>query len=162
MNTQALITPMLRAFAMSDETKPEPEIAWPVKNAEYYAKLRRDEEDNFRRHYIAEFPEERGTGRTSRQLRNAPHGALYVALNQADRTHTLHMAREMGRDDLEITTVSTFVFHGYERLFGTKRQYVIDHACWDPSVGGYNLYYRLLDITKEIDAHLEYRNAHQR
>lgn len=153
MNTQAVVTKMLESFAMSDDPKPEPLSEWPVKNEEYYAKLKK-EEDNFRRHYLADFPEERGTGRTIKQLRAAPRDAIYVAVNQADRTRTLRMARDTGRTDLEVTTVSTFVFHGHEHLRGTKRQYVIDHACWDPRVIGYNLYYRLLDVTNAIDAYL--------
>lgn len=46
---------------------------------------------------------DRGTGRTSRQMVEAPLGAVYVWCN-AFRQYPCELARHLGRDDLEIVT----------------------------------------------------------
>jgi len=67
----------------------------------------------------------RGSGRTTRQLKEAPRYAYYVCPNTASINYTKRMAISLGRSDLHFTTAD---------MFGTLRgvymlNIVLDHAC---------------------------------
>lgn len=67
----------------------------------------------------------RGTGITTRQIQNAPQGAIYIWVS-SDIYYPKHLARHLGREDLEIV--------GKNWLYGVKwhgREFtgvVVDHA----------------------------------
>jgi hypothetical protein len=65
----------------------------------------------------------RGSGTTTRQIKDAPHGAYYVWVNYAT-SYPKKLAEKLGRTDL--------VFIGpdniFEKLVGTEKQVVVDHA----------------------------------
>jgi hypothetical protein len=69
----------------------------------------------------------RGFGRTSRQIRSAPSGAVYVFPGRAD--YAQRLAGHLDRADLIIVPVA------FESVFravvGTRRQIVFDHAFFD-------------------------------
>jgi hypothetical protein len=66
----------------------------------------------------------RGSGRTSRQMRSAPPGAVYVVPGLVE--YGQRLARHLDRGDLIVLPVS------FESVFravvGTRRQVVLDHA----------------------------------
>lgn len=77
----------------------------------------------------------RGSGRTTRQMRDAPTGAIYIWCNQ-HFIYPKNLAREIGRSDLKI--ISPGQAETYIR--GVRRPIVIDHAipdyyphalCWE-------------------------------
>lgn len=69
--------------------------------------------------------EERGTGRTTRQLQSAPLGAIYVWCNERlDYPRVLAKAHWVNRPDLWIVGPS----HLTERAISRENTLVIDHA----------------------------------
>lgn len=79
--------------------------------------------------------EKRQTGRTTDQIANAPHGAIYVWPVATTIQYPRRIAREIGRDDLEIIPESLF---RVSRIMGRKLTgVVIDHAT-KLSIDGYN------------------------
>jgi hypothetical protein len=78
---------------------------------------------------VADIPDEyRGKGTTTQQMREAPHGALFVW--PVERLHyPRDLARTLRREDLTIVGPAAFRCGG-ERLFGQRfPAIVIDHAC---------------------------------
>lgn len=68
----------------------------------------------------------RGSGRTTRQIREAPFGATFVCCTQQAVLYTKHLAARLGRDDLRVT--GPFAIEP-ERLRGIEAgRLVIDHA----------------------------------
>jgi hypothetical protein len=67
-----------------------------------------------------------GSGRTTKQMREAPHGAVFVWCN-GQLFYPRDLARHLGRADLEI--VSPDSMREYHRFMGRKLSgLVIDHA----------------------------------
>lgn len=76
---------------------------------------------------IADKDEDRGSGRTSDQMRAAPKGALFIWVNDRSIGYARHLAHHLGRDDLDIRPVS--VLDRAERLLGLQFPAVVfDHA----------------------------------
>jgi len=81
----------------------------------------------------------RGTGRTTKQIRDSPKSAIYVWCNR-DLHYPREIAKKIGREDLEIVSPSIFD-HGAEKLRGREiTGMVIDHATYlNPSqIEGYD------------------------
>jgi hypothetical protein len=68
----------------------------------------------------------RGTGITTRQIKEAPKGAVFVWLN-SHVDYPKRLARELGREDLDIVPKSRLTPDNWcgRRLTGV----VVDHAC---------------------------------
>lgn len=67
----------------------------------------------------------RGTGRTTRAIMAAHHGAIYVSHTVAQRHHAHRIATQLGRTDLIHVTELDLLRSPDKR----DRQIVIDHAC---------------------------------
>jgi hypothetical protein len=67
---------------------------------------------------------DRQTGRTTKQINEAPEGALFVVPNWQAINYTRHLAQRLGRKDLRFT-VPEYV---YIDVVGTGRAVVVDHA----------------------------------
>lgn len=72
----------------------------------------------------------RGSGRTSKQMKDAPEGAAYVWPN-GDLTYPIQLAKSLGREDLGIVQPAWLTRTG---LLEVERKYrgldiVLDHAC---------------------------------
>ena len=71
--------------------------------------------------------EKRGTGRTTKQIKEAPKNAVYVWVS-GDAHYPRRLARELGREDLEIvgpTWIENYRWRGVGSL-----NVVIDHAAY--------------------------------
>ena len=66
---------------------------------------------------------QRGSGRTTEQMRAAPHGAVYVWVNGSTQYPTF-LARHLGRDDLRIISPDQFA----QEARSLRAWVVIDHA----------------------------------
>ena len=64
----------------------------------------------------------RNTGQTSRQILDAPRGAVFVWLN-SHTDYPKQLAQHLGRNDIEI--ISPMIL---ESWFGKRAHFVIDHA----------------------------------
>lgn len=70
----------------------------------------------------------RGTGRTTRQINDAPQGAYYVWISSAIH-YPRALARHLGRDDLMFVSPDWLErADNYRGRRGLK--VVVDHACW--------------------------------
>jgi len=69
---------------------------------------------------------DRGTGRTTAQIRSAPHGAIFVCCHSAAKDYTRRLAKDLGRDDLTIVEPS-WLDHGW--MGKVISGLVVDHAC---------------------------------
>lgn len=67
----------------------------------------------------------RGTGATTKQMTEAPQGAVYFWPNHR-LAYPKGLAQHLGRDDLEIKSIS-LLDDGVE---GQNSRVVIDHAAW--------------------------------
>lgn len=86
----------------------------------------------------------RQTGRTTRQIQNAPRGALYVWVNER-----LHYPRALGRGDLEFVSPASM---GH-RLTGRRSgDIVIDHAAC-LTLEQLDLLLTRLDYSDQIERH---------
>lgn len=73
--------------------------------------------------------EGRGTGRTTRQMQNTPHGAVYIWPGHGSVSYAKVLAHDLGRSDLEIVNQDV-LDRGGERLRGRRLTGVIvDHDC---------------------------------
>lgn len=73
-----------------------------------------------------DFDENRGTGRTLKQMLAAPQGALFVWCN-SHLEYPRNLARDNGREDLKIISIERL---RNDSLLGIElRGLVIDHAC---------------------------------
>lgn len=72
---------------------------------------------------------DRGTGRTTKQMKEAPKGAVFIWCNQ-HIDYPRELARKLGRTDLIIYGPAVFENNGF-RLHGV-RSIVIDHAARIP------------------------------
>lgn len=71
---------------------------------------------------------DRQTGRTTRQLEEAPQGTIFVWYNgHTDYPHAL--ARKLGREDIKIKPFSWLDERNVRGLRGTN--VVLDHATWE-------------------------------
>lgn len=71
-------------------------------------------------------PHLRGTGRTTKQMQDAPKGAIYVWVNQ-HLDYPRDLARKVGREDLQI--VSPMYLDYIDKLAGrTISGILLDHA----------------------------------
>jgi hypothetical protein len=71
------------------------------------------------------FARYRGTGRTTRQMQRAPHGAIYIVCHGLPQRYR---ARDIGRDDLEIVTPNWLTDRKWAGLNLTG--IVVDHSVW--------------------------------
>jgi len=76
---------------------------------------------------------DRGTGRTTEQMRNAPPDSIYVWCNH-HLDYPKLLARRLDRYDLRIMSPSAALERGGERLLGLHRYIVLDHALWDHAI----------------------------
>ena len=67
--------------------------------------------------------EDRGTGRTTEQIKAAPRGALYVCI-RAEAGYAKAPAHALGRPDLKFAGPEAVG----ERLLGLRAPVVVDHA----------------------------------
>lgn len=70
--------------------------------------------------------DDRGTGRTTRQMLAAPHGAVFVWCNNGSAGYARDLAQKHGRDDLKVVTpqwLEDGKWQGH-RLTGL----IVDHA----------------------------------
>lgn len=65
----------------------------------------------------------RGTGRTMRQMRDAPHGAYYVTPAGAPLRYFMMLRRDLNRPDLNLIRPMTL-----ERMGSAISAVVVDHA----------------------------------
>lgn len=74
---------------------------------------------------------DRGTGRTSRQMLEAPELSVFIWCN--DQLHyPTRLARRLGRFDLLILGLNTLGTN-HHRLYGIQRPIIVDHAVeWTP------------------------------
>lgn len=70
--------------------------------------------------------EKRGSGRTTKQIQNAPEGAFFVVHNQSLRRYAEGLIRSLGRTDIRLITVERS--YDLYQLRGLRRHIVIDHA----------------------------------
>lgn len=69
----------------------------------------------------------RGSGRTTKQMLEAPIASIFVWPVPRSLDYARHLAHHLNRTDLEIISPD-----GLERLKGTRRRSIIvDHACVD-------------------------------
>jgi hypothetical protein len=68
---------------------------------------------------------DRGTGRTTKQMLDAPRGAFFVCPTTAAREYTRHLAHHLGRLDLNPIVPEELEY----RIRGTGRAVIVDHAC---------------------------------
>ena len=68
--------------------------------------------------------DERGTGRTTKQMQDAPQGAIFVWCNNR-ASYARELARKIGRADLQIEPRN---FLESDRRMGISKPVVIDHA----------------------------------
>jgi hypothetical protein len=66
----------------------------------------------------------RGTGRTTKQLMNAPENSVFVWCND-DISYPLRLARNMCRDDIEVKPLCWFKENN---ICGRRMQICFDHA----------------------------------
>lgn len=72
-------------------------------------------------------PDGRGSGRTTRQMQDAPIGALFIWGPQQGLSYPRALARNLGREDLRIESPSIF-YDGAVRLRGlTLPTIILDH-----------------------------------
>lgn len=73
---------------------------------------------------------EGATGRTTRQIIGAPHGAIFIWCN-GELSHPKNLALQYGRDDLTIVSPSWLEGVGLARVRNAYRglDLVLDHAC---------------------------------
>lgn len=95
---------------------------------------------------VAPIPDEyRRTGETTRQMKAAPNGAIYVWPVSSSLSYAKDLARHLGREDLEIVGPSVFLDGGV-RLRGRRLSgLVLDHAC-DPSAEELDV----IDVVREF------------
>lgn len=65
---------------------------------------------------------DRQTGRTSRQMKDAPQGAVYVWCNNVLR-YPKDLANRLGRTDLKVISLDGLE----EAIIGTRNHVVVDH-----------------------------------
>jgi hypothetical protein len=69
---------------------------------------------------------ERGTGRTTKQMKDAPRGAIFISPHHAACYHDKNLAFALGRSDLTIVSPSWLIEH---RWIGLELSgIVVDHA----------------------------------
>lgn len=67
---------------------------------------------------------DRGTGRTTRQLREAPQNSIYIWFN-LNLHYVRKLAQHLGRNDIKVMTQDDI---GYGRLNGLNVPILVDHA----------------------------------
>jgi hypothetical protein len=65
----------------------------------------------------------RGTGRTAKQIKDAPINSIFVWCNN-NTYYPKHLARSIGRHDLNITRLAV----DCERFLGVDSVIIVDHA----------------------------------
>lgn len=86
---------------------------------------------------------DRQTGRTTQQMKDAPHGALFIWCT-GDTRYPKALARLLGRDDLQIVPLS--FLSGPSGLGRTFTGLVLDHAA--PLVGMPEPAYEMLQLLR--------------
>jgi hypothetical protein len=71
---------------------------------------------------------DRGSGRTTRQMQQAPHGAVFIWCVARSVNYARDLARSLKREDLRIMTPAALDPPGH-RLMGIRVTIVLDHAC---------------------------------
>lgn len=66
----------------------------------------------------------RGSGRTTRQILNAPRNAVYVVWHSSQFAYTRALMVHLGRTDLHLMSFGWIEREGYR---GDHRHYVVDH-----------------------------------
>ena len=72
----------------------------------------------------------RGTGRTTRQMKNIPYGGTFVVSNGAVKLMQV-MAAEIGRQDIDILPIR--FFNGHRSRGKRYSSLSVDHYAWDMS-----------------------------
>ena len=70
--------------------------------------------------------QERGTGRTTRQMEAAPHGAIFISANHSTMRCDIELSRRIGRSDLRIVRPDWLTDRRWMGLW--LPGIVIDHA----------------------------------
>jgi hypothetical protein len=75
--------------------------------------------------------DQRGTGRTTRQMQGAAKGALFLSCHEGERmNYDVRLARALGREDLVIKPFR--LLDQYQAMLGrTYPEVVVDHACYE-------------------------------
>lgn len=88
---------------------------------------------------------DRGTGRTTQQMREAPQGALFIWPFEGSLYYPKHLARSIGRDDLKIVGVDSL--DNYSLVGRTYTGIILDHAA-NLSPKRHDLYLMLLPLVR--------------
>ena len=101
----------------------------------------------------------RGTGRTTKQIKEAPLRALFIAPTHHAVNYTKRLARSLGREDLEILSPSVLQ-NAAERLHGrTIDALIYDHALYEclhkAERKNYFVARAWLDVIVGRDAHIK-------
>lgn len=68
-------------------------------------------------------------GRTSEQIRRAPPGAIFIWPTPFSLSYAQHLARHLGRPDLQIVTIGVLLEpHRLRSLAMSPREMILDHA----------------------------------
>lgn len=112
----------------------------------------RDGAEFFRKQFLAEFTpsDERGSGRTGRQIIDAPENAVFVVTGHHMHRYTRNLAESLGRTDLMITTAESIVDNP-AKILSSRREVVVDHATF--SILLERNAYRTFDRLSEALAH---------
>lgn len=89
---------------------------------------------------------DRQTGRTTRQLTDAPYRAIYICHNIGNIDYTRSLAAKLGRLDIRFDTPTFFKSGRYRGL--KKSQIVIDHAT--PYLMPHEDRYRMDDVLDQM------------
>lgn len=66
----------------------------------------------------------RGGGATTKQLKEAPHGSVFVWVN-GNLDYPIQLAKHLGRDDIKIVSPS---WVSYKNVAGVRKNIILDHA----------------------------------
>ena len=74
----------------------------------------------------------RGTGRTTAQMKRAPQRALIVVPNLPFTRYAKDLAFKIGRNDLQFISLESAKRYGWQRTRGLRGRdaVMLDHACW--------------------------------
>ncbi len=72
----------------------------------------------------------RGTGRTTRQIQNAPRNAFYISYSQTEADLYKRIAYHAERYDLTFLALTDLM-----RMRGARRPIVVDHHVWEVATG---------------------------
>lgn len=117
------------------------------------AAMRPTTTDEFRKLYMQEFvPDDRGTGRTCKQLLRLRPRALFIVYDEREQMHVtqrlLHELRARHEDFIEPKVMTVYQFAERELFAGQRfEDFDVDHQVWERlSAGSYSREARFRDI----------------